>query len=240
MELDAQEAPTTRRGVNHTLVRLVGAALFFDFLLVTIVIPIVPALFEKEHYKAGILFAAKPASQAVFNLIAAGLFDDLDALVIGTVWGGAGAMLFGMAPQSFGLLLLARLLQGAASALVLTGGMSLIVNTHEPERVGEASSGALLGLSLGVSVGPLLGGPMYEALGRRDSFLLVGVPILMLGVAPQQVQLVSARMRCSCEIAKPPACPPQPRCRPLRARKDACSHRRRSSCCSSDRSSTRP
>ena len=53
--------------VDLILSTSVAAALFLDFLLVTMVIPILPALLPHDPLRAGILFAAKPLCQMLFN-----------------------------------------------------------------------------------------------------------------------------------------------------------------------------
>ena len=166
--------------VDSVLVRLVGVALFFDFLLVTMVIPILPSMFVARELEAGVLFAAKPAFQVLFNPLVARHFENSAALRLGTVVGAIGSMLFGVVRQSFPLLVAVRALQGAASAGVLTGGMSLLLSQHSDDDQGPAASGALLGLTLGVSMGPVFGGPAYDAFGRAGPFLLVGLLMLLL------------------------------------------------------------
>ena len=166
--------------VDYVLVRLVGVALFFDFLLVTMVIPILPSMFVARELEAGVLFAAKPAFQVLFNPLVARHFENSAALRLGTVAGAVGSMLFGVIRQSFPLLVAVRALQGAASAGVLTGGMSLLLSQHLDDDQGQAASGALLGLTLGVSMGPVFGGPAYDAFGRAGPFLLIGLLMLLL------------------------------------------------------------
>ncbi len=59
------------RDVDARLCCVVGAALFFDFLLVTMVIPMMPSLLPRSETRAGVLFAAKPLLQVFFNPLAA-------------------------------------------------------------------------------------------------------------------------------------------------------------------------
>ena len=173
--------------VDSVLVRLVGVALFFDFLLVTMVIPILPSMFVARELEAGVLFAAKPAFQVLFNPLVARHFENSAALRLGTVVGAIGSMLFGVVRQSFPLLVAVRALQGAASAGVLTGGMSLLLSQHSDDDQGPAASGALLGLTLGVSMGPVFGGPAYDAFGRAWPFCFIGLLMLLLAGLQQAV-----------------------------------------------------
>ena len=104
--------------------------------------------------RTGLLFAAKPFAQAVLNPVIASLrADDANVLMSGTLVGGLGAIAFGLV-DSYAVLLAIRLVQGGASAALMTGGMSLLMGSceSEPTRT-RAASRAFLGLTLGVTSG---------------------------------------------------------------------------------------
>lgn len=153
----------------------VGAALFCDFLLVTMVIPIVPA--HVASRRAGLLFAAKPLAQVVCNPLVAALLPhergSRVALRGGVILGALGAAAFGVG-RAYQHLLAIRALQGAASAAIMTGGMSLLLASCDSDaRRTLAASRALFGLTLGVSIGPVFGGAAHDLLGRTAPFMLV-------------------------------------------------------------------
>ena len=78
--------------VDLILSTSVAAALFLDFLLVTMVIPILPALLPHDPLRAGLLFAAKPLCQMLFNpLFGASGLPHATMLRAGTLLGGACA-----------------------------------------------------------------------------------------------------------------------------------------------------
>ena len=153
--------------VDLILSTSVAAALFLDFLLVTMVIPILPALLPHDPLRAGLLFAAKPLCQMLFNpLFGASGLPHATMLRAGTLLGGACAFAQGLARGYRGLLA-ARALSGAASAGVMTGGMSLLLSSHAEGVRAQAVARALLGLTLGVSLGPVWGGVVFDACTSR-------------------------------------------------------------------------
>ena len=167
--------------VDLILSTSVAAALFLDFLLVTMVIPILPALLPHDPLRAGILFAAKPLCQMLFNpLFGASGLPHATMLRAGTLLGGACAFAQGLARGYRGLLA-ARALSGAASAGVMTGGMSLLLSSHAEGVRAQAVARALLGLTLGVSLGPVWGGVVFDASGSAAvPFCLTGAAFVLL------------------------------------------------------------
>jgi EmrB/QacA subfamily drug resistance transporter len=101
--------------------------------------------------------------------------------VIGLVGFGATSLLCGLAP-SMEVLVLARLAQGAAGALLVPGALAIITTTFEgPARarafgVWAAATSALMVL------GPPLGGILVDTLTWRLAFL-VNVPLVLLAAA---------------------------------------------------------
>ena len=59
-----------------------------------------------------------------------------------------------------------RAIQGAGSAGVMTGGMSHLLSQHPERDHPKVASRALLGLTLGVTLGPVFGGPAFDVFGR--------------------------------------------------------------------------
>jgi DHA2 family methylenomycin A resistance protein-like MFS transporter len=100
---------------------------------------------------------------------------------------GLGSLAAGLAPGT-GLLIAARVLQGAGPALLIPGSLAIIRATFTDRRQRSAAVG-LWSTSAGaaIAVGPALGGVLVEALSWRWVFL-VNVPLA------GAVVLLSARM----------------------------------------------
>lgn len=88
--------------------------------------------------------------------------------------------LCGIAPN-FELLILFRLLQGAAGALMVPGALSIITQTFAAEERGRAFGIWTAATSALVLLGPLLGGIMVDTIGWRFAFL-INVPILAIAL----------------------------------------------------------
>jgi MFS family permease len=99
------------------------------------------------------------------------------------IWGAA---LLAVATAGFAaadspaILALARVVQGAAAALVWTAGIAAISDVYPQSELGyrlgfAETAGGVLGL-----VGPLVGGPLIDAVGTGETFALAtAVPILL-------------------------------------------------------------
>jgi MFS family permease len=81
---------------------------------------------------------------------------------IGLIWSTAALLLVGCSPN-FGAMLLFRCLQGAGAALVLSCGAALVINLYGEERRSRALGIYTMMLSLGLMLGPLLGGALTAA-----------------------------------------------------------------------------
>ena len=81
---------------------------------------------------------------------------------IGLVWSAAAFLLVGYAP-SYGLMLFFRCLQGIGAALVLSCGVALVTSLYSETQRGRALGIYTMMMSLGLMVGPLLGGALVAA-----------------------------------------------------------------------------
>ncbi len=76
---------------------------------------------------------------------------------------------------SEGMLIVVRLLQGAASALLFATSTAMVTLAHPPEERGRALGLQVAGVYLGIAVGPVLGGVLIHNLGWRSVFVFGGV-----------------------------------------------------------------
>ncbi|MGN9906808.1 MFS transporter [Phytohabitans sp. LJ34] len=119
-------------------------------------------------------------------LLAAGALGDLRGhrriVLLGLGLFGAASLACGLAP-GVGVLVAARVVQGAGAALLLPGTLAIIGRAF-PERGERARAiGVWAGVgSLALPAGPLVGGALVEAWGWRWVFLL-NVPIVLLAAA---------------------------------------------------------
>jgi EmrB/QacA subfamily drug resistance transporter len=91
----------------------------------------------------------------------------------------AGSVLCGLAPSIYGLIAF-RVLQGLGGAMVIALGVAITTESFPPSERGKALgiSGGLV--SVGIVVGPVLGGLLIDSLGWRWIFY-VNLPIGIVG-----------------------------------------------------------
>jgi DHA1 family solute carrier family 18 vesicular amine transporter 1/2 len=157
-----------------TIVGVVAFALFLDYLLYGMLVPLTslsPAgVHTEEHF--GILYGGYAVSVLVVTPIFGYFGDRLGGrrtMFCGVVFGLLAAAFSGLA-SSFQLLLVARLFEGAASAATWTAGLAVIAEHYPHQRV-EMLGYAFIGSTFGSVLGPLIGGVMYRVGGYRLPFL---------------------------------------------------------------------
>jgi len=117
-------------------------------------------------------------------LILAGAINDYygrrRTFAIGLAGFGATSVLCGLAP-SMELLVLFRILQGAAGALLVPGSLALLTANFSGEEQGRAF-GVWAGASAATTVlGPFVGGILVDTISWRAAFLL-NVPLVVLAL----------------------------------------------------------
>jgi EmrB/QacA subfamily drug resistance transporter len=97
----------------------------------------------------------------------------------GLVGFGIMSVACGLAP-TLELLVVARLLQGAAGALLVPGALAIITATWEGEERGRAIGTWAAATSAVTIAGPFLGGLLVQTVSWRAAFL-VNIPLVLLG-----------------------------------------------------------
>jgi EmrB/QacA subfamily drug resistance transporter len=177
---------TQKRGTMLAVI-LGSGIVFLDTSVVNLALPRI----AKELPSRVLTFGALEAQAYVAN----GYFITLSALLIlggalndyfgrkrmfalGLAGFGATSLLCGIAPN-MELLILFRILQGAAGALVVPGSLSIITASFEGEEQGRAF-GVWAGASAATSIlGPFVGGVLVNSISWRAAFL-INVPLLLI------------------------------------------------------------
>jgi EmrB/QacA subfamily drug resistance transporter len=166
---------------------LASGVVFLDSTVVNVALPRIGQELPSS------LFGVLEAQSYVYNgylltlsslLILAGALSDYygrkKIYAIG-LWGfGITSALCGLAP-TMDILILARVLQGAAGALLVPGSLALIGSSFSQDEQGRAfgiwsASSAAMTL-----LGPLVGGALVDTLGWRVGFL-INVPLLLIAL----------------------------------------------------------
>jgi len=173
---------------QQLIVIVVGAALCNDVLLLLMLVPMLPALLPSAAlppFGLACLFSAKDLMQLLFAPLAgaltlrAGAQFTLSASLLAL----AAATLAFAEARTFGGLLFARALQGVASAALMSGGLTLVAQTHDASQRSAAIAAAQSGLGVGATLGPVLGGLLLDSVGQRATFYLAAALVALNGAA---------------------------------------------------------
>ncbi|KAA3676417.1 MFS transporter, DHA1 family, solute carrier family 18, member 3 [Paragonimus westermani] len=141
-------------------------------------------LVHESDAKIGTLFAFKAIIQLLFNPISGTIIDRIGydvPMMFGlcVIFVSTSMFAFG---YSFGLMFLARGLQGMGSAFADTAGLAMIADryTSEQERT-KALGIALAFISFGSLVAPPFGGILYQFFGKEIPFLSLAFIALIDG-----------------------------------------------------------
>ncbi|KAI9045641.1 MFS transporter [Aspergillus affinis] len=160
---------------------MVAFAMFTDMLLYGLIVPVIPTVLtqrvglavDQEQQWTSILLALYGSMLLVFCPISGYVADRIQSrrwpLLVGLVIMGASTALLCVG-SNLALWITGRLFQGASAAVVWTVGMALLADNVETDELGGAMGLASSGMTLGVMVGPLLGGVLYEHAGYYAVF----------------------------------------------------------------------
>jgi multidrug resistance protein len=180
--------------MTRRVLGVVCAALFVDSLLYSVAVPVLPGYsqsLDTSVFQMGLLFGSYAIGLLLASPVAGVVSDRIGRripLLVGSFGIAAATALF-VVGDSYWLLMGARTLQGAAAAVVWTAGAALVADVFPPERLGAAMSALLASMSLGLIMGPPLGGVLAEWFGRPAPFLItaavaVGTGLVQLLVIP--------------------------------------------------------
>lgn len=168
------------RSHHMTVLVVVAFALFMDYFLYGMVVPLTPysPAGVKDESHLGLLYLSYSVGVLLFTPVC-GIFADRVGRRWPMIWGvvaqAAATALFCFA-GSFPVLCAGRVLQGVASAATWTAGLALIAEHFPLNRV-QMMGFALMGSTAGSVLGPTLGGVLYDRGGYALPFATVGVLI---------------------------------------------------------------
>ncbi|KAH7637640.1 vesicular acetylcholine transporter-like protein [Dermatophagoides farinae] len=165
-------------------------------------------VYEGEDSAVGMLFASKAIVQLFVNPFSGAIIDrigyDIPMMI------GLGVMFFSTAVfacgQSYGVLFLARSLQGVGSAFADTSGLAMIADrfTEENERQ-RALAIALAFISFGSLVAPPFGGILYQIAGKEVPFIILSLVCLIDAFLLKFVMQPTKEIQQECSSVEKPA-----------------------------------
>ncbi|KAF2839412.1 putative MFS amine transporter [Patellaria atrata CBS 101060] len=172
-----------QRSSSLFIVSTVGIAVFTDIFLYAVIVPIVPWALtqragveeDKVQHWVSILIAIYGAALVAFSPICGYLADHTSSrrspLLLGLVaLAGATAML--NVGTTIAIWVVGRLLQGASAAVVWVVGLALLVDTVGQRDIGKAMGFVSIAFTMGIMLGPLLGGIVFDHGGYNAVFAM--------------------------------------------------------------------
>jgi multidrug resistance protein len=166
------------RSSRATAVALVTLATFADLVAYSICVPVLPDFARRlgaSPAEIGLMFASFGVTLLLVSVPMGAISDRTGRkvpLVTGMLALAGSTLLFARA-DSLPLLFAARMVQGAADGVTWVVGFALIADCYGPEDRGRVMGYVMSGTSLGIIVGPSIGGWLYDAGGVALPFQLV-------------------------------------------------------------------
>ena len=156
----------------------ITTATFTDLVAYSVAVPVLPDFamrFSATPTTIGLLFGSFGITLLTVSVPMGALSDRLGRKrpMIGALAVLALSTLAFAYARSIPMLFLARMLQGAADAVTWVVGYALIADSYAGDERGRAMGLSMAGSTLGIIVGPLVGGWLYELGGIRLPFLVV-------------------------------------------------------------------
>ncbi|KAF8665112.1 hypothetical protein AX16_000579 [Volvariella volvacea WC 439] len=150
-----------------------------DLLVYSIIIPVMPFQLERLGYSnvsslAGWLLFAYSGGLALMTIPIAQFSERYGArrtpLIVGLVI-LLGSQIMLMEAPNYAVMCVARALQGVGSSMVWVVGLALLCDSTPEQVIGRQLGIAMSGLSIGVVMGPPIGGALYDRFGFRGPFI---------------------------------------------------------------------
>lgn len=163
---------------RSTILAAVALGLFVDMVVYGVVVPILPAKITGdlglEATDVGVLFACYSIGLLSITPVIGYLSDKFQnrqmPMLCGLLGLGFSTIMFGFA-NTYWELILARIAQGVSGGISWTIGLCVVADIYLPQVLGEKMSKAFSANTIGLLVGPPLGGLLYGTVGYVAPFL---------------------------------------------------------------------
>jgi MFS family permease len=173
-----------RRGVPASLVFLLGAAVFLNYVdrgAIGIAAPLMKSELNLSEEAYGLAFSAFFWIYAPVQFFAGWLCDRFSVyklMAAGILLWAGSTLLMGFA-GGFASLLVLRIMLGVGESISFPGSSKIIARHVPAERRGVANAALATGIALGPAVGTLAGGLILGQWGWRPIFLVFGIVTLI-------------------------------------------------------------
>ncbi|OAA71380.1 Major facilitator superfamily domain, general substrate transporter [Cordyceps fumosorosea ARSEF 2679] len=162
------------RSSSATITLTVSFAVFTDVFLYAVVVPVIPFTLESR-------IGVSP-DRAIWGWMADRYQNRRIPMLVGLLWLLAATLLLCLS-SNIAMLLIARILQGLSAAMTWSVGLALLIDSVDKNHVGRATGWTSTALTLGILLGPLIGGIVYDRAGNYAvfgiCFGLIGIDIIL-------------------------------------------------------------
>ncbi|KAI4102959.1 MAG: hypothetical protein L6R37_004109 [Teloschistes peruensis] len=182
------------RSSDGFIIFVVGAAVFTDMMLYGLIVPMLPYVLvdrvgispediqKWNSILLGVFGGALMFGSLVFGWIGDRVNTRQTPFLLGLIALGLSTLAIAITRQ-LPILLAARIFQGLSSAVVASVGYAILFDVVGSEKIGQALGYISMGQSVGLMVGPAIGGPLYEYGGYFvtfiPAFVLIAVEIML-------------------------------------------------------------
>ncbi|PYH47549.1 putative MFS transporter [Aspergillus saccharolyticus JOP 1030-1] len=182
------------RSSTGFIIATVWTSFFTDYFLYAMIVPVMPTAlvdrasipYEDREFWVSILLMCEAAVAFLCCPVFGYLLDVAPTrqlpYLLGLIFLGASMVLLALA-HTIALFIVARLLQGAATAMVAVAGLALLTDSVPASNLGQTIGYLGSAVALGFLLGPLLGGLVYQVAGYHAvfaiAFAMVGIDLLM-------------------------------------------------------------
>ncbi|KAF9535749.1 major facilitator superfamily domain-containing protein [Crepidotus variabilis] len=158
---------------------VIGLGVSVDLLVYSIIIPVIPFQLEKLGYTrvsalTGWLLFCYSGGLVISTIPIAWFTERYETrqhpLVLGLLILTGSQILFMFAPH-YAVMCIARILQGIGSSMVWVPGLALLTDSAPETLIGTQLGIVMAGVSVGVTIGPPVGGSLYPRFGFRGPFI---------------------------------------------------------------------
>lgn len=182
--LFTEERPAFRDGLVIPLLGLTVIIVIMNTMMFNLALPQVTAQFMLTPSAASWIITGYSIIFAISSITYSRLSDFVPIrllLTIGLIAMG-GASVLGYFSHHYVLLLVARLIQACGAGSVLSLTIVLITRFIPLARRGKSMALITSAASLGLGLGPVIGGAITQYLGWNDLFIVTGISLLLIPV----------------------------------------------------------
>lgn len=166
---------------------VIGLGILTDCLVYSVVISVMPFHLERLGYSSassltGWILFAYSAGIVISTIPTAMLSERYSSRKAPLLWGMPfliGSQVLLMEAPNYPAMVVARVLQGLSSSVVWVVGLALLCERTPKEVIGRQLGIVMTGFSIGIILGPPLGGLLYDRFGYRAPFVF-GIAVAFL------------------------------------------------------------